>query len=193
VKQRILEIALASRDKSERGQEKIKAAYGKLLAVTSRVVGQAKQISGALSGRGKKITASVQKAKRQLDEMIGRVQQVMRQARERVLGGNTRLSHKIVSVFEPQTEVIRKGKASKPTEFGKMVKIQEAENQIVTHVEVFDQRPGDSDLLVFSVTKHQELLGRTPDLVAADAGFFSAANETAVQKLGVKRVAVPSR
>jgi IS5 family transposase len=193
VKQRILEIALASRDKSERGQEKIKAAYGKLLAVTSRVVGQAKQISGALSGRGKKITSSVQKAKRQLDEMIGHVQQVMRQARERVLGGNTRVSHKIVSVFEPQTEVIRKGKASKPTEFGKMVKIQEAENQIVTHVEVFDQRPSDSDLLVFSVTKHLELLGRTPDLVAADAGFFSAANETAVQKLGVKRVAVPSR
>jgi IS5 family transposase len=157
------------------------------------VVGQAKRISGALGGRGKKVTASVQKAKQQLDEMIPRVQQVMRQARERVLGGNTRVNNKIASVFEPQTEVIRKGKASKPTEFGKMVKIQEAENQIITHVEVFDQRPSDSDLLVSSVTKHQELLGRTPDLVAADAGFFSAANETAVQQLGVKRVAVPSR
>jgi IS5 family transposase len=37
-----------------------------------------------------------------------------------------------VSLFEPHTEVIRKGKAAKPTEFGKMVKIQEAEAQIVT-------------------------------------------------------------
>src|SRR5207302_9906947 len=36
-------------------------------------------------------------------------------------------------VFEPTAEIIRKGKANKPTEFGKLVKIQEAENQIITH------------------------------------------------------------
>jgi len=126
----------------------------------------------------------LQKAKQQLDEMMPRVQQVMQQARERVLRGNTRASNKILSVFEPATEIIRKGKASKPTEFGKMVKIQEAENQIVTHCEVFDQRPSDSDLLTPSIEKHKELLGRVPDLVAADAGFFSAANEAEAKKTG---------
>src|SRR6202046_3205409 len=83
--------------------------------------------------------------------------------------------------------------ASKPTEFGKMVKIQEAENQIVIHCEVFDQRPSDSDLLTPSIEKHHELLHRVPDLAAADAGFFSAANEAAAKQLGVKQVAVPSR
>jgi hypothetical protein len=36
---------------------------------------------------------------------------------------------KIVSLFEPSAEVIRKGKASKPTEFSKLIKLQEAENQ----------------------------------------------------------------
>ena len=55
---------------------------------------------------------------------------------------------KLVSLFEPHTEVIRKGKAAKPTEFGKMVKIQEAEAQIVTHYEVYDERPSDCDLLL---------------------------------------------
>jgi IS5 family transposase len=178
VKRRILEIAYAARNKSEKGQEKMKAAYRKLLEATSRVVGQAKQFSGAIAG----------KAKQQLDEMIPRVQQVMKQARARVLGGNTRADNKILSMFEPDTEVIRKGKASKPTEFGKMVKIQEAENQIVTHFEVFDERPSDSGLLTPSIEKHKELLDRVPDLVAADAGFFSAAKQ-----LGVKQVAVPSR
>jgi IS5 family transposase len=183
VKRRILEIAYAARNKSEKGQEKMKAAYRKLLEATSRVVGQAKRFSGAIAG----------KAKQQLDEMIPRVQQVMKQARARVLGGNTRADNKILSMFEPDTEVIRKGKASKPTEFGKMVKIQEAENQIVIHFEVFDQRPSDSDLLTPSIEKHKELLDRVPDLAAADAGFFSAANETAAKQLGVKQVAVPSR
>ncbi len=73
-----------------------------------------------------------------------------------------------------------------------MAKIQEAENQIVTRYEVFDQRPSDSDLLVPAIEEHQRQLGCTPRVVAADAGFFSAANETAAEKLGVKRVSVPS-
>ena len=194
VKRRILEIAYAARDKSAKGQAKIKVAYSKLLDATSRVVGQAKKFSAEIAGKVKKGQRVVlQKAKQQLDEMIPRVQQVMRQARERVLGGNTRAKNKILSMFEPETEVIRKGKASKPTEFGKMVKIQEAENQIVIHCEVFDQRPSDSDLLTPSIEKHQELLGRVPDLVTADAGFFSAANEVEAKELGVKQVAVPSR
>jgi transposase, IS5 family len=194
VKRRILQIAYASRDKSERGQQKMKAAYSKLLEATSRVVGQAKKFSGAIAAQVQQDGRAVlQKAKRQLDEMIPRVQQVMKQARERVLRGNTRATNKILSMFEPDTEVIRKGKASKPTEFGKMVKIQEAENQIVIHCEVFDQRPSDSELLTPSIEKHKELLNRVPDLAAADAGFFSAANEAAAKQLGVKRVAVPSR
>jgi IS5 family transposase len=194
VKRRVLEIAYAARNTSEKGQEKLKAAYGKLLEATSRVVGQAQNVSAAIAGKLEQDGRTVlRKAQQQLDEMIPRVQQVMKQARERVLQGNTRVTNKILSMFEPDTEVIRKGKASKPTEFGKMVKIQEAENQIVIHCEVFDQRPSDSDLLIPSIEKHKELLDRVPDLAAADAGFFSAANEAAAKELGVKRVAVPSR
>ena len=194
VKRRLLEIVYAARNKSESGQQKMKAAYGKLLETTGRVVGQAKKFSAALANKAEQDGRAVlQKAKKQLDEMIPRVKQVMNQARARVLEGNTRSEDKILSVFEPDTEVIRKGKASKPTEFGKLVKIQEAENQIVIHCEVFDRRPSDSDLLTPSIEKHQELLNRVPDLVAADAGFFSAANEASAKELGVKQVAVPSR
>ena len=194
IKRRILEIAYAARNKNEKGQAKMKVAYGKLLETTSRVVGQAKQFSAAIAGQAKQAGQTVlRKAKQQLDQMIPRVRQVMKQARARVLEGNTRSANKLLSVFEPDTEVIRKGKASKPTEFGKMVKIQEAENQIVIHCEVFDQRPSDSDLLTPSIEKHKELFNRVPDLATADAGFFSAANEAAAKELGVKRVAVPSR
>jgi IS5 family transposase len=194
VKRRILEIARASRDKSERGKQKLQNAYGKLVEATSRVVGQAKKFSEEIASKVKRGSQAVlAKTKKQLDEMIPRVQQVMQQTRQRVFGGDTRAEGKIVSLFEDQTEVIRRGKASKPTEFGKMVKIQEAENQIITHYEVFDQRPSDSDLLIPSIEKHQELFAGPPDMVAADAGFFSAANETEAKRLGVKWVSVPSR
>ena len=191
VKRHMLAVAYAARNKNEKGQAKMKVAYGKLLEATSRVVGQAKKVSAALAEKG--APAILQKAKQQLDDMIPRVQQVMRQARARVFNGETRSENKILSVFEPDTEVIRKGKASKPNEFGKMVKIQEAENQIVTHYEVFDKRPSDSDLLTPSVEKHVEQFAQVPELVAADAGFFSAANEAKAKQMGVKRVGIPSR
>src|SRR6202040_4249348 len=77
--------------------------------------------------------------------------------------------------------------------FGKMVKLQEAENQIVGDYEVYDQRPNDSDLLIASIETHQARLGRTPRLVAADAGFYSAKNEAAAKAKGVKRVCIPNR
>jgi len=194
VKRRMLEIARASRDVSEKGKQKRALAYGKLLEVTGRVVGQARKFSSQIASKVKRGSHKVlQKAKRQLDEMIPRVEQVMRQTRQRVLGGDTRAEGKIVSVFESQTEVIRKGKAGKPTEFGKLVKIQEAENQIVTHYEVFDERPSDSTLLIPAIQRHIEQFGRAPQMAAADAGFFSAANEAQAEQLGVQRVAIPSQ
>lgn len=100
---------------------------------------------------------------------------------------------KLASIFEPGTEIIRKGKASKPTEFGKMVKIQEAENQMIISYEVYEKRPSDSALLVPAIETHQEQLGRVPKLVAADTAFYSASNEKTAHEKGVKRVCIPSR
>jgi IS5 family transposase len=97
----------------------------------------------------------------------------------------------LLSLFEPSTEVIRKGKPG--NEFGKMVKLQEAENQIVVDYEVYDQRPRDRDLLIAAIEIHRAKLGRAPRLVAADAGFYSAKNTASAKEIGVKRVCIPNR
>jgi transposase, IS5 family len=198
VKYRILEIGRAARSKGGTSKERLQQGYRKLLEATSRVVGQAKRFSREIAGGVKKSTDVFQQAaleglRKELDTMLPRVQQVMQQARARVLGGNTHVPEKLVSIFEPDTEVIRKGKASKPTEFGKMVKIQEAENQIITSCEVYEKRPSDSALLIPAIESHEQQLGHIPRLVAGDAGFYSASNEKAAQEKGVKRVCVPNR
>src|SRR5207344_298322 len=90
-----------------------------------------------------------------LDEMLPRVQQVIRQTKARIFHGDSRSEGKIVSLFEPSAEVIRKGKASKPTEFGKLVKLQEAENQIIVDYEVFARRPSDMDLLLPAIASSE--------------------------------------
>ena len=137
--------------------------------------------------------AALDGLRKELDTKAPRVEQVMQQARARVLGGETHVADKLVSIFEPSTEVIRKGKASKPTEFGKMVKIQEAENQIITSYSVYEKRPSDSTLLIPAIESHEERLGRVPRLVAGDAAFYSASNEKAAHEKGVKRVCIPNR
>ena len=185
VKLRVLDIARAARSKAKQGQEKLKRSYGQLLNSTSRVVGQAKRFSIEVAEGVKRSTDVLQQLalaglRQEIDAMVPLVRQVMKQTRARILRGDTRADGKILSLFEPATEVIRKGKAGKPNEFGKMVKLQEAENQIVTDYEVYDRRPSDSDLLIGAVEAHQARLGRTPRLVAADAAFYSAKNEVVV-------------
>jgi IS5 family transposase len=193
VKLKVLAIARASRNKTESGQQKLRQSYVALLAAASRVVGQARQFSREIGSGIKRGSKKVLgKAKRQLDEIVPRVQQVLFQTRQRVLHGNTRADGKLLSIFEPETEVIRKGKANKPNEFGKLVKIQEAENQLITSYQVLDQRAADSTLLIPSLKQHVEMFGRRPEAIAADPGFFSAANEVAAEKMGVKRVSIPS-
>jgi hypothetical protein len=179
VQRQLMEIGRASRSKGHAAQQRVKSLYGKLVQITGRVAGQAKKFSAEIS-QGVKRTedvlqqAALQALQQELDTMLAPVQQVIRQTRARVLEGNRHAPAKLVSLFEPDTGIIRKGKGSKPTEFGKMVKIQEAENQIITAYEVCDQRPSDRELLVPAVKIQQQRLRRVPELVASDAGFYSA-------------------
>src|SRR6202049_5201365 len=198
VKFRLLEIGRVARAKGSIDQDKLKRRYAQLLDATSRVVGQAKHFSTEISQGVKRARSVLEQLaleglRQELDLMTSRVRQVMKQTRARIFRGNTRSEGKLLSLFEPSTEVIRKGKAGKPNEFGKMVKLQEAENQIITDYEVYARRPYDSDLLAAAIEPHRALLGRAPRLVAADAAFYSAKNEAAAKAKGVKRVCIPNR
>ena len=193
VRKQAVGVAIAARRKGEAGVEQRRGLYKKLLSLSRKIVNQAGRVTQEVAALPKKTQAKVRGLVEQMAVMRERTGQVIRQAKARILEGDTKHPQKVTSVFEPHTEIIRKGKASKPTEFGKMVKVQEAENQIVTHVEVFDQRPSDSDLLVDAVAKHEEVCERTPDLVAADAGFYSQANQKALEEKGVKHVSIPNR
>ena len=73
------------------------------------------------------------------------------------------------------------------------MQVTEAENQIVTHYEVFDPRPSDRERLTEAVAEQCRRLRRVPQLVTADAGHYAQTHERALQEMGVKRVALPNR
>lgn len=198
VSRRVIEIARTSRSRTAQGQSRMRMLYEKLIGTTRTVVREAARVLT----RAKALVATmVDPIRRAIAEqliadterMSGLAERVVAQTKARVMDGDTHFEGKLVSVFEPQTEIIRKGKASKPTEFGKMIKVQEAENQLITDYEVYEERPADTELLLPAIEKHREQFGRVPELVAADAGFYSAENERGATKAGVKRVSIPDR
>ncbi len=193
VSKRVIAIATASRHKGEEGEVKRKKQYKELLRYSRQILNDAKRVIAEVEEMPTKNKQGMRGLCEQLSQMAGRVKQVVRQTKARVFDGITKLPGKIVSLFEPHSEIIRKGKASKPTEFGKMVQVQETENQIITHYDVFDQRPSDRDLLLGAVETHARVLGRVPHLATADAGYYSRAQEQAAEEKGVKWVAVPNR
>jgi IS5 family transposase len=198
VRYRLLEIGRIARSKGVQRREQLTRAYQRLLAVTSRVVGQAKRFSreigaGVKRPRARRQRVMLTRLRRQLDTFVPRVQQVMRQTRARVFGGDTRVEDKLLSMFETSTEVIRKGRANKPNEFGKLVKLQEAEQQIITAYAVYDTRPSDSELLIPALAAHEQTFGRVPRLVAGDGAFYSGANDAAARAQGVTRICIPNR
>ncbi len=198
VKYRLIEIGRSAMRKSEGALARRTEAYRKLMATTHKVMEQAKCFSEEVALGIKRASTPlgqvlIEGLSRSLDQMRGLAVRVLKQTQVRVLEGNRHYADKLYSVFEVHTEAIRKGKLSKPTEFGKLVKIQEAEHQIITDYEVFLVRPADQELLIPAIEKHREIFGCVPQLAATDAGFFSLENVRQAKALGVKRVAVPNK
>jgi transposase, IS5 family len=86
-----------------------------------------------------------------------------------------------------------RARPASPTSSARWSSCRRRKNQIVIDYEVFGRRPSDSDLLIEAIEIHQARLGRTPRLVAGDAGFYSAKIEAAAKAMGVKRVCIPNR
>ncbi len=99
--------------------------------------------------------------------------QVVSQARRRViLGESVPNEEKLFSVFEPHTELLIRGKAGKPVEFGHMIQIQQGKEKFITDYDVFEHRPVEPALLEPALASHRSLFGSDPTCLAADKGYF---------------------
>jgi transposase, IS5 family len=191
----VLRIGYQAR--SPKTRDAMVQTYRKLMATTRAVLRDADTMVRRLAQRQRTATATtaavLHRAQQQLRQMRPLVTRVVAQARARLVAGDTHVPDKVLSLFEPHTTTIRKGKIAKPNEFGNLVTIQEAEHQIITAYEVHAGRPADVTLWTPALDRHQAIFDRAPDLAAGDRGFSSAANEQAATERGVRRVILPRR
>jgi IS5 family transposase len=180
-----------ARRKGEEATEELKQAYAKLLDIAQASRRQAARVRDGLHAQGSK------QAKRiceQLDHFLPLVDQAIEQAARRVLHGeNVPAKEKLLSLHEPHTQVIRRHKAGKPTEFGRKLWLGEVEGGIISEFRLLEDGGGlDHPELPASLAAHQQRFGRPPKLLAGDRGVFSPENEDRAQKLKIKHIILPA-
>jgi len=188
-RQALLKITDLVRRRGERAAGALQAAYADLLKVSQTVVEQAQQVRQQLQAQ----TANTSRGLvQQLTTFIPRVQQVIGQTRRRVMQGQSvPAKEKLVSLFEPHTAIIRKGKWNAPVEFGRVIWLDEVEGGLITRFAVLEGNPPDADQLGPSLDHHQSAFDQPPHLVAADRKVFSPQGEADAQQRRVKYVAIP--
>ena len=152
----------------------LRPLYKRLIGHVEQILSTASVAATELRRRNHPDTHAQRKA---LADRIGSLQavgaQVLSQARRRVLQGESVPNdEKIFSIFEPHTELLKRGKAGKPIEFGHMIQIQQVDEKFVTDYRVFEQKPHEPALLEDALASHRELFGEEPSRLAADKGYY---------------------
>jgi transposase, IS5 family len=179
----------AARQRGIEAADRMQTASQHLLDITGATMRQAQQAGTMLKAQALQVG---QKLAKTLDHVIPLVGQVVTQTTRRVIQGEAvPASEKLVSLFEPYTAIIRKGKPGKPTEFGRVLWLDEVEGGIISRYAVLEGNPAEDAQLPPSLDHHLRMFNRPPRLLAGDRGVHTTANEQYATMHGVQQVVLP--
>jgi IS5 family transposase len=171
--------------------------YRVLIDIAEEVVGNARAgLEKTCTMRGKDMFAdmAIEELRRQIRHFCRLGDRVIDQARRRVLcGEQVATDEKIYSIFEPHTDLIKRGKVRTPVEFGHKVFLAESAQGLITQYEVLKGNPPDEMHVASSLQRHRQAFGEAPQLYGSDRGFFSEQNLTSCKRAGVKVACIPQR
>ena len=178
-------------------QEHQVGTYRELIGIAEEVVESARTaLRRTAKARGKDTIAELAAAelRKEIEHFCSLGDRVIDQSRRRVLNGEqVPTAEKIYSIFEPHTDLIKRGKVQTPIEFGHKVFLAESARGLITQYEVLDGNPVDEQHVVVSLERHKQAFGHAPNLYGSDRGFYSEENVTSCKQQGVKVVCIPQR
>jgi IS5 family transposase len=122
---------------------------------------------------------------------IERTQQVCDTAHRRVLEGeNVPNEDKLFSIFEPHTQLYRRGKAGQPNQYGRLVLVFEDVLGFISHHAVLARDVQDQDVAVENTRTLQQRLQNRIEELSLDRGFHSPENQIELGKI-VNEVCLP--
>jgi transposase, IS5 family len=184
------DISRLSRSKAKNTANSSLKLYKKLLAVVQALLTQVAEIQPRLRQLHDPTADGLHA---ELEHYLPLVQRVVAQTQTRVLHGKPAAArNKVLSLFEPHTALICRGKAKpKETEFGRKVWYAEVEGGLITEYRLLEGNPDEAQFLIPSLRYHCQLFGKPPEEVCGDRGIHSPNNEQQAQALGVKQVSLP--
>lgn len=182
------DISRLTRSKAKNTGKSSLKLYGQLLPVVETLVTQVAEIQPRLAGLNDSVAGGLNEM---FDHYLPLVQQVIDQTRKRVIENlSVAARDKVVSLFEPHTAIICRGKP-KDTEFGRKIWYGEVDGGLISEYRLLVGNPDEAQYLLPSVQHHRQLFGKLPKEVCGDRGIHSASNEKAARALGVHRVSLP--
>jgi len=173
------------------------ATYRALIGIAQEVVASARTaLAKTAKMRGKDLFAAmtIDALRDEIAHYCGLGARAIDQARRRVLDGEqVPNAEKIYSIFEPHTDLIKRGKVRTPVEFGHKVFLAESAKGLITQYETLKGNPSDEVHVAPSLKRHRRAFRRAPQLYGADRGFFSEQNVAACVQGAVKTVCIPQR
>ncbi len=178
-------IARARGKKSDEGQKDQMKLYVRLIRLVRGVLNWVPSLTERVRRDGARHAGSVADAMR-LDALLAQLERFralgvrcVDLAHRRVVGGEQIPNdEKLFSIFEPHTELLIRGKAAKPIEFGHMVSIHQVEGSFIIDYQVHAKKPSDFETVDAALARHVELFGAPPKVLAADKGYWESTEKT---------------
>lgn len=171
--------------------------YRELIQITEQVVANARGVLERIRRNGRahrSADPAVTVLVAEIDHDCQLGDRVIDQARRRVLDREqVPTAEKIFSIFEPHTDLIKRGKVQTPVEFGHKIFLAESAHGLITQYCVLAGNPSDEDHVPPSLERHTDTFGHPPDLYSSDRGFYSTTNVQACEHAGVRLVCIPQR
>ena len=165
-------IARNASSSSKATQRQVKQRYRKLIESVRWIHGVGQDILARLDAHAYRAPA--------LAHYLPLVARIIDQAHQRVIKGITLPpDEKLYSLFEEHTELLKRGKAGKPIEFGHKILLAQTGEKFIHHYQVMPRRIEDQDLLEPAIEAHKDLFGHYPDLLSTDKGFYESMKQIA--------------
>ena len=172
----------------EQAAEELQEAYAKLSRIAEQSRAQASQVRDALRARG---AAAAPRVVEGSAHFLPLVEQAMAQATRRVVRGEAVPSAaKVPSLFEPQTQVIRRHTAGQPTEFGRQL-LDAVEGGLISRYQCLRAGGLAQPQLRRSRAAHPQRFARAPDVLSGDRGLYAPEHDALARQAGGKHVVRP--
>ena len=200
VKKLASDVARLSSNKSQSARKKLRRLYEKIVDAVEGILNWSVTVGKELREGIKKQrynvmgNATAEALVVEMDHYRSLGHHVVNQACRRVLKGEqVPNDEKLFSIFEPHTELLKRGKQGKSIEFGHMIQIRQVASKFITEFDVFEKKPNENKLVNPAIQDHKKLFGHYPDQFAADKGYYESMEVLEKLELEIPIVAIAKK